>query len=82
MKNHVKQNNKTYKLNHAQKLINEGIQKMTSDMWATFVSHTIKEEDKLYGIDFICDEILDDEASHIMSITGDISSNSSNLYFL
>lgn len=72
-----KKNNTTFKLNDVQQLLNKGVQSITSDMWANFVSHTIKEEDKFYEIDFICDEMLD-EASHTMTITGETSSNFSN----
>lgn len=78
VKNHVKQNNTTYNIKDVQQLLYEGVQKVTPDMWANFVSHTIKEEDKLYNIDFICDEMLDDEASHVMTITGDTSSDFSD----
>lgn len=80
VKNHVKQNNTTFKLNDVKKLLIEGVQKVTSDMWANFVSHTIKEEDKLYEIDFITENMLDNEESHshIMTITGDTSSDFSD----
>jgi len=62
VKNHVKQNNTSYKLMFdVQQLLYEGVQKVTADMWANFVSHTIKEEDKLYGIDFISEYMLDVE---------------------
>ncbi|XP_008189979.1 uncharacterized protein LOC103311918 [Acyrthosiphon pisum] len=78
VKNHVKQNNTTFKLNDVKQLLIEGVQKVTSDMWANFVSHTIKEEDKLYEIDFITENMLDNEESHIMTITGDTSSDFSD----
>jgi len=79
VKNHVKQNNTTFKLNDVKKLLTEGVQKVTSDMWANFVSHTIKEEDKLYKIDFISEQMLEDEGSrHIMTIIDDTSSDFSD----
>lgn len=78
MKNHIKQNNTTFRLKNVQQLLYEGVQKMTTDMWSNFVNHTIKEEDKLYDIDFISEEMLDSEASHIMTITGDTSSDFSD----
>ncbi|KAL4153157.1 hypothetical protein QTP88_000990 [Uroleucon formosanum] len=58
VKNHVKQNNTTFKLNDVKILLNEGVQKVTSEMWANFVSYTIKEEDKLYDIDIISDRMM------------------------
>ena len=78
VKNHVKQNNTTFKLNDVKNVLNEGVQKVTSEMWAKFVSHTIKEEDKLYDIDIISDRMMNDEDEHIMTITGDTSSDFSD----
>eukprot|EP00102_Acyrthosiphon_pisum_P026806 XP_016664016.1 PREDICTED: uncharacterized protein LOC100570997 isoform X2 [Acyrthosiphon pisum] len=57
VKNHIKKN----KLTNIQKLLNDGVQRVTPDMWSNFVSHTIKEEDKLYNIEYISDELLDAE---------------------
>ncbi|XP_060867881.1 uncharacterized protein LOC132943093 [Metopolophium dirhodum] len=68
VKNHVKKN----KLTDIQKLLNDGVQRVTPDMWADFVSQTIKEEDKLYNIDFISDELLDAELE-VMQSTRDTS---------
>lgn len=77
MKNHVKQNNTSFKLNDVRILLNERVKKVTSEMWANFVSHTIKEEDKFYDIDIISDRMMNDE-DHIMTITGDTSSDFSD----
>lgn len=60
VKNHVKQNNTTFKLNDVEKILNEGVQKVTSEMWANFISHTIKEEDNLYDIDLMSDRMMND----------------------
>ncbi|XP_060867438.1 uncharacterized protein LOC132942806 [Metopolophium dirhodum] len=68
VKNHVKKN----KLTDIQKLLIDGVQRVTPDMWADFVSQTIKEEDKLYNIDFISDELLDAELE-VMQSTRDTS---------
>jgi len=62
VKNHVKKNN----------LLNDGVQRVTPDMWADFVSQTIKEEDKLYNIEYISDELLDAELE-VMESTRDTS---------
>ncbi|KAE9522521.1 hypothetical protein AGLY_017086 [Aphis glycines] len=51
VKNHVKNNNTTFKINDVRQLLIDGIKKVTPDMWANFVSHTIKEEDKLCNVD-------------------------------
>lgn len=70
MKNYVKYNNTTFKLNDVQKLLYDRVQLVTPKMWANFISHTIKKEDKLYNIDLIFDKMLE-EISHVMHITGD-----------
>lgn len=78
VKQHVKANNTTFKINDVRQLLNDGIQKVTPEMWSNFVSHTIKEEDKLWQIDYISDEMLDEEpTSHVLTITG-LTSDSEN----
>lgn len=77
VKHHVKSNNVTFKLNDVQAHLYEGVKRVTSDMWCNFVNHTIKEEDKLYDIDFISDELLD-TPSLVMEITGETSSDFSD----
>ncbi|KAF0704727.1 DUF4371 domain-containing protein [Aphis craccivora] len=74
VKNHVKNNNTIFKINDVRLI--DGIKKVTPDMWANFVSHTIKEEDKLCDVDNNTDQVLDQEnTSHVMLITGDTSSS-------
>jgi len=77
VKGHVKANNTTFKINDVRQLLNDGIQKVTPEMWSNFISHTIKEEDKLWQIDYISDEMLDEEpTSHVLTITGLTTSDS------
>ncbi|XP_022178008.1 uncharacterized protein LOC111039035 [Myzus persicae] len=79
VKNHVKKNNTSFKINDVRQLLIDGIKKVTPDMWANFVRHTIKEEDKLCTVDNNTDELLDQEdTSHVMQITGDTSSDNSD----
>jgi len=75
VKNHVKYNNTTFKLNDVQKLLVDGVNLVTPDMWANFVRHTIKVEDKLFNIDFITEDFEEGGTSHVMTITGDTSSD-------
>jgi len=55
-------------------------------MWTNFVEHVVKEEHKFWKIDFITDEILEEEPAegdqHTLTIgTGDTSgSECSDLY--
>lgn len=76
VKNYVRMNNTTYKLQDVRKLLEEGVERVTPDMWKNFVAHVIKEEDKFCQIDVISDQLLDDEqGSHVLTITGDTSSD-------
>ncbi|CAI6377542.1 unnamed protein product [Macrosiphum euphorbiae] len=75
VKNHVRMNNTTYKLPDVKKLLVEGIDRVDSQMWKNFISHTKKEEIKFYEVDNIIDEMLSAEKDDLlMTITGDTSS--------
>ncbi|XP_050064912.1 uncharacterized protein LOC126553843 [Aphis gossypii] len=80
-KNHVKQNNITFKLNDKRQLLIDGVQRVTPEMWANFTKHTISEEDKMWDIESITDEMLDELAptsQHVLTITGETSTDSSD----
>lgn len=77
VKHHVRSKNVDFKFNEVKELLHEGVERVTPEMWSNFVSHTIKEEDKLYNIDFISDALLD-TPSLVMEITGDTSSDFSD----
>lgn len=73
VQNHVKTHNTTFKLDDVQQLLIQEVEKVKYDMWANFVSHTTKEKDKLFQIDFIVDNMLDEidpAESHVLVITG------------
>lgn len=77
VKNYVRMNNTTYKLQDVHRLLEEGVERVSADMWKNFIAHVIKEEDKLWQIEFISDELLEEEqGSHVLTITGDTSSDS------
>jgi len=44
------------------------------DMRKNFIAHVIKE-DKYWKIDVIFDELFDEQESHVLTITGDTSSD-------
>jgi len=74
VKNYVRMNNRTFKLNDVKKLLEEGVERVTPDMWKNFVGHIIKVEEKFWQVDFISNELLDAEVtSHVLTITGDTS---------
>ncbi|KAE9543722.1 hypothetical protein AGLY_002118 [Aphis glycines] len=78
VKNHVKYNNTTFKLNDVQQLLVYGVNLVTPNVWANFIEHTIKEEDKLFNIDFITEDFEEGGTSQVMKITGDTSSDCSD----
>lgn len=41
------------------KLFEEGLNLVTAEKWKSCVSHVIKEEEKMYGLDHIIDNISD-----------------------
>jgi len=81
VKRHVKTNNTTFKLPDVQKLLHEGVELVTPEMWKNCINHVIKEEDKFFEIDFITEEFLEAEltepnAVHFVTIKGNISDDS------
>ncbi|CAH2105088.1 unnamed protein product [Euphydryas editha] len=57
-KGYVARNNKTFKMAEVKKLF-EGLQHITPEKWSSCVSHIIKEEDKMYGLDHMIDNVSD-----------------------
>jgi len=79
VKGHMKTNNTTFKINDVWQLLNNVIERVIPKIWANFVSHTIKEEDKFWQVDYISDEMLAEEPTSYMSmITGLTTSDSEN----
>lgn len=79
IKNYVRMNNTTFKLNDVHDLLKKAVDNVTSEMWTNFVGHVIKEEDRFWKIDFLSDEVFDAEpetGEHILTITGDTTSDS------
>lgn len=80
VKEHVKANNTTFKTVDVQHLINQAIDKVTREDWQDFISHVKAEEEKLWKMDFICDELIDEfqtKSNYILTI-GDALDSSSN----
>jgi len=62
IKNYERMNNRTFKINDVKTLLEEGIERVTTDMWKNFFGHVIKVE----------------ETSHILTITGDTTDSDSD----
>ena len=79
VKNYVRMNNRTFKINDVKKLLEEGVERVTPDMWKNLLGHIIKVEEKFWQVDFTSNELLDaEEASHILTITGDTTDSDSD----
>ncbi|KAL4090213.1 hypothetical protein QTP88_025112 [Uroleucon formosanum] len=79
VKKHVKMNNSTFKLADVHKLLHEGVEKCTPEMWKNFVHHTQKEEARFWEIDFVVYDVLERMGSLVMSC-GDTSNSESEEY--
>lgn len=76
VKNHVKMNNTAFELQDVDKLLHDGIGRCTPEMWKNFIQHTILEENKLWEIDFVVEEVMENMGSTLMTITRETSSDS------
>ncbi|XP_046976331.1 uncharacterized protein LOC124542404 [Vanessa cardui] len=56
-KGYVAKNNKTFKMAEVKKLFEEG--HTTAEKWSSCIAHIIKEEDKMYGLDNMIDNVSD-----------------------
>lgn len=68
IKNHVKANNKTFKLADVRNLLIEGTEKVTVEMWKNFISHTTKAEDKFWDMDNLVDKLMAEQQTVILTI--------------
>lgn len=59
MKNEVAAKNKTFKLKDVKHLLIEALNKVSSLNWQKCISHVIKEEEKMYKLDGIIDELTE-----------------------
>ncbi|XP_060839202.1 uncharacterized protein LOC132920662 [Rhopalosiphum padi] len=80
--NHMKTNNYTSSnLDDIRQLINDGVKLVTPEMMANFVDHSVKEENKLWDLDFIIDDLLEEvvtESNTAVTINLVTSSESSD----
>ncbi|KAL4098424.1 hypothetical protein QTP88_023043 [Uroleucon formosanum] len=79
VKSYVKSNNTTYKIIDVKHLLHQAIDRVRPEDWQSFIRHVIDEENKIWGVDFICDELIDElqtDPRHVLTI-GD-STDSAN----
>jgi len=73
VKNHVRMNNKTFKLNDVKQLLIEGVERVNADMWKNFIKHTIEEEEKFLKMDFVVDELMAEKEPCVLNVETDDS---------
>ncbi|CAI6367771.1 unnamed protein product [Macrosiphum euphorbiae] len=59
VKGYVKRNNETFKIDSSLLLVNTAIERVTTENWKNFINNVIEEENKIWMVDDIIDEILD-----------------------
>lgn len=78
VKHHVTVNNTAFESDV--ELLYESIELVTPEMWENYISHVMKEEEKLIEIDCITEDLLEEElsASRVLTITGNTSDSESD----
>jgi len=61
VKKHVKDNNKTFKLQDIKHVLIEGVNKVSPDMWNNFAGHVIEEEEKSWCLDNVVEDLMSAE---------------------
>jgi len=79
VKNYVRKNNTTFKLQDVKRLLIEGVQRVDSEMWKNFIKHVVDEEDKLWNTDFIVDELTAEQEPCVLNLGPDDSDSESDL---
>lgn len=77
VKGYVKQNNTTYKIEDVRQTLNTAIERVTPQNWKNFIKHVIEEEDRIWNVDDIMDDMIDALEPCIMTITRETTSNDS-----
>lgn len=77
VKGYVKRENNTYKIDDVQRLLNEAINRVTPENWMNFIKHTIEEENKLWQIDDIMEELIDNLEPCVLTNKGNTSDDAS-----
>ncbi|XP_022167266.1 uncharacterized protein LOC111031563 [Myzus persicae] len=79
VKNHVNMNNTTNELTDIKQLLTESIESVDSNKWKDFIRQARAEEDKFWKIDFIIDDLLEEEVESVTTPIGDTSSDESSI---
>lgn len=59
VKGYAKRKNTMFKIDDVRQLHHTAIERVTPENWQNFIKHVIEEEDKIWKVDDIIDEIID-----------------------
>ncbi|XP_008179338.1 uncharacterized protein LOC103311654 [Acyrthosiphon pisum] len=75
VKGYAKRENTTFKMDDVRQLLHTAIERVTSENWQNFIKHVIGEEDKIWKVDDIMDEVIDQMEHCVLTITGETDSD-------
>jgi hypothetical protein len=75
VKGYVKHENTKFKIDEVRQLLHTAIERVTSENWHNFIKHVIEEEKKIWKVDDIMDEMIDQMELCVLKITGDTDSD-------
>lgn len=79
VKGYVKNRNITFKLNDVKQLMIEGVETVTAENWRNFKAYVIKEERKIWEIDYLVDDFFENKITCTFDVgTGDTSSGNND----
>lgn len=59
VKGEVRRNNTTYKMSELKNLLTDSLTKVTAEQWKKCVEHVIKEEQRMWDLDGMVDELIE-----------------------
>ncbi|KAL4119013.1 hypothetical protein QTP88_011886 [Uroleucon formosanum] len=79
IKNYVRKNNTTFKLHDVNRLLIESIQRVDSEMWKNCIKYVVDEEDKLWKMDIVVDQLTAEQEPCVLNLAPDDSDSESDL---
>lgn len=78
VKGYVKRENTTFKIDDTRQLLNTAIERVTAENWRNFIQHVIEEENKIWAVDDIMEELIEELEPCVLTITGENSDDESD----
>ncbi|XP_008179617.1 uncharacterized protein LOC103308283 [Acyrthosiphon pisum] len=76
VKGYVKRENTSFEIDDIRLLLNTGIERVTAENWKNFIQQVIEEENKMWKVDDIMDELIDEIEPCMNKIMGETSYDS------